>query len=269
MIRRPWSIFMLAFFHWVTPVVSILLNSWLTHSSPIEIIRQVNTLPARDIFEFWCLMPLAGIGIYAVRWWSYPVVLIATFWITTSNVFTWQDQPQTIPFWVLGVMFALDLALIFYLLIPQVRLTYFNPRVRWWETQPRYAIGSTATVKRASQQLSCKLANLSVGGCYIDMTEAKLKTNETVGLIFPLYSAEFSLAAEVVRESKTGYGLRFVHTPETLNQMKRLVRALEMVKIERNPPYVDGIKSYVEWAKMAVTRGKGLVPEIPDSYLKK
>lgn len=232
---------------------------------------EVATLSVRERFEFWCLMPLAGFAIFYIRWWSYPVVIVATMWMATSNLATWRHNPLAVPSWIIVLMLVLDLALIGYLLLPQVRLTYFNPRVRWWETQPRYAIKTSATIQRGDERFDCTIENLSTGGCYIFMKSA-LALNDTVNVSFPLYSAQFSLVAEVVREStgsKTGYGLRFVHTHETMVQMNRLCKALDMLKLDRNPPYVSGIQSYLEWLKIVFTQGKGLVPEIPESFLKK
>lgn len=264
--KRPMSIVVLALLQCLTPVASILLNAWLNKVSILQTFLAIWGGGWQARTEFLFLMPIAGIAIYWVKPWSYPIFASAFGWTVFRN---WQDTlapssgVSSVPVSVQLLLSLSNAALVAYFLIPAVRTTYFNKAVRWWENQPRYPIDLRASLACSSQNLIGSISNISLGGIFFSC-QAQLNKNDRVKVGFNILGNSYTFDACVVfcRENE-GYGLQFIHTETTNKQSQQIIAAIRKLGIK---PYLADeprMKEAWNWTVKVLTTGKGIVPELP------
>ncbi len=224
------------------------------------VLRNKTWLQLADIF---LLLPIAGIAIYSVKKWSYPVFISIIGWTIYSNYEVWRAHPDTMTLPVTLFTYGANLAIVSYFLIPAVRAAYFNPRLRWWENKPRYKVNLEGMIKGAFGETPAEVVNLSEGGAFVS-TSAELQPEDKVDLHFNVFDRVFGIEGRVVYRlgSRNAYGVQFILTPEIYANLKRVTQGLERMGVQRQPEKVLLYQSLREWAKTLVTTGKGLVPEI-------
>ncbi|HLE11065.1 MAG: hypothetical protein A2504_01795 [Bdellovibrionales bacterium RIFOXYD12_FULL_39_22] len=235
---RPLPLVIIALLHIFEPLSKILYFKASTEF-PFSIV--FNNILAIDnpksFFEFWLLFPLAGAALLSVRQWAYIFFLLvqayAIFLHLTYKAFTWPYISQS-PLVSSSLLLAANVLLIIYFLIPAVRRPFFNRRLRWWETAPRFDINIPCTIARASGQLvDCRLVNLSKTGAFI-RPPIELSMFESISIKFSFYNLTFALRARVVNkhtvEDFSGYGVKFkfVQFGSKWN-MSKLIRALRVL----------------------------------------
>ncbi|MBY0414589.1 MAG: hypothetical protein K2Q18_10500, partial [Bdellovibrionales bacterium] len=143
MIRKPWPIIIVAFIFFIIPIVNILgtylfMKDQYAFSDYIQslFLDSVNYLP---LFNMVVPSLVAGYSVYSVKKWSYPVFLICMVWITIQVFFKFSYALRGMDF-VLTVILPMFINVVYvsYILLPKVRAPYYDPRLRWWETKPRY-----------------------------------------------------------------------------------------------------------------------------------
>ena len=140
--RKPWPIVILGLMQIIVPIFGVLLSAYLYNMTPFRYLRvYFEIMPAVKIFEFLFLFPIAGIAILAMRRWSYPFFIIAMLWATYSNIQTsvldYQSNWGVV--YIIGITLV-NFAVVTYFLLPSVRRFYFDERVRWWESKPRFKV---------------------------------------------------------------------------------------------------------------------------------
>jgi hypothetical protein len=161
------------------------------------------------------------------------------------------------------------LALIGYLLLPNVRAVFMNPRLRWWETPPRYTVDLSAQVSKTDGQgFPCKIIDISVGGAGVQTESAAFSGNEGVLLMFEHDARTLLMRAVVVygRPDGTGhrYGLewrRGIEDDET-----RLVAYLDELEAKKAPitrPPPKWREDLSAWWQRARKSPSAWVPEVP------
>lgn len=126
-------------------------------------------------------------------------------------------------------IYAISIA---YFINPRIRHLYFDPKVRWWRTKPRYETSLPILLNHQAQWHYPLLRNLSEGGCFIE-TPHLLDQNSTLQLAIPL---PYPLNVSVIRTSgdvrwvsrnpmRMGMGIQFRNlTPEHEKAVKAFVK---------------------------------------------
>ena len=265
--QRPWPILILAFFHLLAPLFNLLFCSWIFKLTPAHYFELlIKNQPTWVVAEFFLLLPIGGIAIYLVKKWSYPVF----FGIFLINLFQNYQAIRTSPgqfgWSVVILAYVLNLAIVSYFLIPAVRTAYFNPRLRWWETKPRFLLNVLGEFKVGEKTHPCTVLNISEGGAFL-CSDVAMKPGTEIQIIFRLLTREIHLrGATVYRKlgDTAGYGVQFLHTPETLDQMTRVIRAFKLMGLARRPEVGRPWDEFKLWAKTLITTGKGWKPELPE-----
>ena len=226
-----------------------------------------------DLASVFLLYPIAGFAIYSVKNWSYPVylaVMASTFYFNFQD---WRHYPGvfTLPIF-LGTLF-LNIALVSYFLLPAVRTTYFNRRLRWWESKPRYEVHIPAILEAPSQDgkahgkhLKCTVSNLSEGGAFVNCRK-NLEVGTVVQLHFSIFDRPVTADAKICHrrwQGVRGYGLEFQHSPDSRVQLQRIAKGLRLIGIQTRAAEGNWGESLTRWAATLFKTGKGLVPEIPE-----
>jgi len=261
---RPWPLVFLAGFQLLAPFFNVLWCAYLMKISPKAYVTALNhSSTALQLVEFYALGPISGFAIYKCRSWSYPVFISVTFWTVFENFRSWQQFPEIIDLPVLMGAYAVNILLVGYFLIPAVRMTYFNPKLRWWESQPRYEIHVDGQVGAGGESRSCHVANLSEGGVFIE-SDNPFPTGQLVNIDFKFLEIPFHMQGRVVyrKPDGRGCGIQFATTREMKRKLRRFIKGLHVLGIERTLRHAPWTTELAHWAKGLFTSGKGLVPEL-------
>jgi hypothetical protein len=259
---RPWPLVILAALHVAGPLINILFSAHLlgigvsTYTTALW--RQSSWL---ELLGFYLLIPAAGVAIYMVKEWSYPIFLGVMSWVLYSNYITWKEYPGTFSGPMMFVTFVVNFALVSYFLIPQVRAAYFNRLLRWWESAPRFTINVPGTLVAGRSKKKVQVTNLSEGGAFI-ASASRLERDSIFDLHFTFFGAKYDFSGKIVHGRDGKYGMQFIHTSQSALRIQRLVGAMSLLGVDcpsrvRNPD-----EELVGWAKRLLTTGKGWAPEI-------
>jgi hypothetical protein len=270
--RRPWPIVILALLQILSPVLSVTLSAWKLQVP----IRHFVWMLAKygtpgQLFELVGTSLIAAAAIFAVKRWSYPVFLTIVAWGAYSNISVWHQYPQVYSLTTLILVNVVNLGLVSYFLVPVVSAAYFNPRLRWWESKPRFSIELVCSMKinppdaPGSRFCEARITDISEGGVYLYLRE-KLSLGEIVALNFSLHHVKLSPVGKIVHQGRgegQGYGVQFVEMAvEEHRALKRAIRGLELLGYERRTPIVPWWLDFYRWATRLLRTGEGLLPEV-------
>lgn len=263
---RPWPLVLLAIAQILSPIFTVLFNAWALDVQPHHVITWIFQRSPIEIFETVALMPIAGIAIYRMRRGSYLIFFAALTWSLISNLKQWKYASNTLSMPAILSMYLTQLALAAYFLMPSVRKTYFDPRVRWWESKPRYELNAPAVVAVKEDRGDAQIMNVSEGGAFISSTR-QWDTGQAVELTFWILSQEFKITGHLVHSralspERNCYGIEFDHTPESRKRFRGVARGLEELGFQDRTPSTSVLAEFSTWITRLIKTGKGWVPEI-------
>jgi len=270
---KPWPLIVLAILQLLSPLATVLFNAWLLDVGPGYVWGWILEKPFLKIFESLALMPIAGIALLWMRPWSYAIFFGAVLWSFGSNLLNFNYASQFGALGILILIYAMQLGLALYFLIPAVRRTYFDASVRWWEAKRRYLLKLPATLQMTgdSQKHAATLLNISEGGVLLE-TKAPLLQGTVFQLGFQILGVPFAIRADTVYvgarnaggDGSGNFGVRFL--PEDSKQEARfgnLIQGLDLIGLvdrdgaSRKPFLI----SIWDWFIGIFKTGKGLLPE--------
>lgn len=258
--QRPWPIILIAVLHGLAPLGNIIFNSL---RSGRELMETWNfwyyALPKPLFISYVVLPPLAGIFIYICKRWSYWSYVGCLLLIFASNAYGFWTQMNLANFLALSGVLLVDLLIVAYFVAPSVRKVYFDPRMRWWETAPRYHFDRSGLIEGKD----ILIKNISKGGVLIE-TEHSFYENQNVELSWKYKEHLYTMTGTVVYQKPLGahfgYGIRFHPTSETQNQMASLIKIIHSegkIVQDRLPGPEDG---FFIWLKNLIKNRQGLFP---------
>ncbi len=128
-----------------------------------------------------CLLLIGLIRVTKIGW--YTLIAFGALWGFKDiyQIYAEQSQgqlPAILHIFVYGLSFA-------YFINPRVRHLYFDPKLRWWRTKPRYETHLPCIVIKDSNDHYPVLMNISAGGCFLE-TPHVFEVNESVDMALPL-----------------------------------------------------------------------------------
>lgn len=204
---------------------------------------------------------LAGFGILRIRWYGWYAFLFSNFTIAYQNAVAMAHYSEA--GWQLSLIeFAVTLIvqlLFVYLVGKEVRVPYFFPRIRWWESDPRYKLSvQTKLIREDQTQIEGEIMDLSLGGCFVK-SHFYFTPDEYVQLDFLLFEKQVTCKGRVVWRTEStvthpkGIGVKFDALPKdtllTLKQatqkLRKLARVYSQLTRERNwQEYVQREQSF-------------------------
>ncbi len=183
--------------------------------------------PLYYLLCFWAVC--AGYGLWEMRRWGWHVFLFSNILIVYGNAVLASDY-GTSHHKIFAFVISLGiLALIIFRLGREIRVPYFLPRIRWWESNPRYRLTVPVAIQRqGGAPLTGDILDLSMGGCFVKL-RTELLQDELLTLDFKVFDAPFLLQGNVVWRTHStvthpkGIGVKFapLGRPE-----RRLLRAV-------------------------------------------
>lgn len=259
--RKPWPIIVLSLLHILAPVGNIIFNSYRAGRSFSQTWEfWFYSFPKPLFIAYIVLPPIAGIFIFICKRWSYWCYVGCLFLIFLANAYGFWTSMNWMNFLTLFAVLVVDILAVAYFVVPSVRKVYFDPRLRWWETAPRYLFNQQGVM----YSMPGLIRNVSEGGAMFETNTAYAEGQE-VELKWNYEGEEYSVPGKVVYKKTMGTGfccgVRFDHTPMTLKAMKGLVLKLhkqgKMIR-DRLPGPED---SFGAWLKKLVSTRQGLFPK--------
>ncbi len=223
--------------------------------------------------DAFLLSPILGYAIFSCKRWSYPVFIGVTVWVSVSNYLSWKEVSSVTSPTFFIVATVLNAVLVGYFLIPQVRITYMNPRIRWWEAQTRYLVdfsGQLSKSKIFENTQNFSIANISEGGAMIYTSET-FESNDEIFLSFNYMNKAYFIRALVVyrlngQASKRlhSYGVHFQFDEGEYfmaRQVRNLIKAFRILGVESRTPIEPWPKRLHQWVTTLLSTGRGLIPE--------
>lgn len=265
--RRPWPIVILAILHVIAPLVSTLCAPIMTNLSVSEYLTLLKGRPWLEIGEYFGLFPLAGLALLSFRNWSYPVFLAVMSWAFLRHYQNYQAIPQTFTLAMLVGSYALNLGVVTYFFLPSVRAPYYNQRLRWWESKPRYRVEFHGSLLKGTQPHPMTVSDISEGGLFIRSGNS-FGLGDFLKLEFQFLGKPFTFPGHIVHVQnlgkETGYGVQLAFgSKKEQKQLMSIIKgliALGYRDCRKDGHWIDDFKS---WAKTAIKEGKGWVPNIP------
>ncbi|MBT3981485.1 MAG: PilZ domain-containing protein [Bacteriovoracaceae bacterium] len=220
--KRPFFFVFLTIVHLIEPLIKIFYFKALTHFSWDTIFQNLMSLDSpKLIFDFWFVFPLAGWALFGVKKWSYPLFLSLQFYSVLNHVFyqkyAWPYVSET-PFLTNYLILFCNVSIIVYFLIPSVRKPFFDPKVRWWETDNRYSctIPCTLTDTKTGQSISCHILNISTTGVFTSQVFDSTEEQGTVKIQIHHGDTELLLSGKTMNihryKNTNGTGIKFDFT---------------------------------------------------------
>lgn len=265
--RKPWALIVIALLHILSPIGNIIINSHLAH---VSIAVYIKALFAPEelyrTFIFLFIPVIGGFLIYVCKKWSYYLYLALMTIPFIYSYYSWQSQPNQNLGVYLILFYLINLLVVGYFVLPQVRLVYFDPRLRWWETKPRYKTEFETQIKWVDKSSKGEIKNISEGGIFVQ-TDLLINVNGRVSLTFNYNNVVHSFSGEVVYINKNstpiGYGISLNLNETETFALKKLIRDLSeqgTLITSRIPTDED---SFMFWLKRVISFKKGLLPETP------
>jgi hypothetical protein len=263
--RKPWPLIVLALLHFLAPVGNIIANSIFANVSVAVYLKALfhhDEMIRTLIFLF--IPILGGILIYICKKWSYYLYLVLMVFPFFYSYMSWQSQPSIELGIYLIAFYLINLLVVGYFILPQVRQVYFDPRLRWWETKPRFKAEFETGFTWVDQKGRGEIKNLSEGGLFIE-TDMKMNTMGRIDIDFKYKDVMYNLKGEIVYSKNSngrhGYGITLIGNETQKEMVKRLIHSMSeqgLLITGRAPTEED---TFTYWVKRLLTQKKGWVPE--------
>lgn len=236
--NKPLIFQLLSVLFLLEPLIKILYFKASTHFPFGTILENVfSRNGVREVFDFWIVFPVAGLMLWKLRKWTYfaflSVMAYLIFSIATYEQYTWpynSDSPLFYHYFVIAV----TLATIAYFLVPDVRAPFFNRKLRWWESKPRYKTAIPTRITGNKITFQSEILNISQSGAFLKDNNL-LSPGDVISLSFETEGLLMEIPVKVVSRhmiaSTPGYGVQFF--PTSVTQKFQLFRLISRIKNHR------------------------------------
>jgi hypothetical protein len=258
--QKPFILIVLAALHFLAPIGNLLINSYRQHVQPSYLWNFWLYEKASYHMMIYVVIPMfSGLFIYICRRWSLYAYLFCIAVTVVTSALGFHQYTSVFSIIAFFVAIALDIVLVVYFMLPQVKRVYLDPRLRWWETAPRYNYQTSANILNIGKG---RVSNISIGGLLL-FTDSDIKDNQLIKMEFES-DPKIEVSGQVVyhRQMKEkGYGIQFDKKSSKEKALKGLIRKLENdgKRLQDRSGEKYNIKS---WATDLVKSGKGIIPEI-------
>jgi Tfp pilus assembly protein PilZ len=227
--EKPLSIKIIALLYVLAPLGNVLQIAYFNHwplAGPRSVFNHFS-------FYEWCILavfPVVAFGIWRVTRWGYVACLTFAGFLVLHNTY-WYFTNQAYSPYVVLLFQLVTFAIVGVFVQKHVMAPYFNPKIRWWENDPRYKVNLTAELRQEQKIQNCQILDLSVGGCFAQSKKDYL-LGDVVWITLNLdQTHHFTCEAKVVwvkKQENSGYGLMFTQVEKTESlKIKTLIKELQ------------------------------------------
>lgn len=261
---KPWPLIILAIAHLLAPFGNLIINALMNNVTPwtyfLALIHPKNLVHGLIFF----LIPIVSAGlIYACKKWTYWAYLALMTVPFVYSFFSWRAVPSITTGLVLCTFYVINSLIVGYFVLPAVRRVYFDSRLRWWETKPRYGTDYQALVTAEAVSAKGQIKNISGGGIFL-ATKALIPENVDLKLEFRGAGEDLKLVGHAIYHRSVdpiGYGIKFDLDAPTEDLVLNLIARLKdegAFIVSRAPGPED---SFFYWVKSLLQTREAWIPQ--------
>ncbi len=180
---------------------------------------------------------IAGYGLWEMLRWSwylFLVSLVASAYFAAILALDYGESHHRALAYFLSILGLVALAI---RVSRELKVPYFLPSIRWWESNPRYKLSAQANLSRTegNETVPGEILDLSLGGCFVKL-RSNLKLNESVRVDFTLFGQAVQAEGLVVWTTESavthpkGVGIKFSSLPKPQRKLlKAMTRRLKQI----------------------------------------
>ena len=245
--------------------VAYIAFSGLIFNIPLRHCLEILVLPSYHLIG--ALAILTGYGFWEMRRWAWHLFLGLQVFVLGENTYiltNYADSHHKMLVFCLAI--GLQAALL-YRVHREIRVPYFFPRIRWWESNPRYRLSVPTQLGRADSASpsgaevaaaspadygSGEILDVSLAGCFIK-TQRIFLGDESVLVQFRLYGIDLRCLGQVVWLAQStvthprGIGIKFVQVGRAQRRaLKKIAGRLRKVASHyRRYRYLMGTEEFI------------------------
>jgi hypothetical protein len=249
----------LALLNFLCPVGNVLLSAHLEH---ITFLQYVRTGTFSDLFAVLLAPWIGAFAIFSVKKWSYPVFMTVMVYQAASLFYQAHSFPNILDLKLVFLITFLNVGFASYFLNSRVRTVYYDQRLKWWESQPRYEVQIPCSLNVGDgKSENASILNISVGGVFLKSPYA-LSVGSEVCLAFESLGIAVSTTGKVLYFRNEGYGINFIPNAQSLDQIKALIKLLKHQGASPIQGRFSKIEDFRNWAKTKALKPAGWMPEV-------
>ena len=169
-----------------------------------------------------------GVGIFRVKPWGYFSFLTYAIGIVSYFLYEYFATP-VLHNYVLLVAAVVLVGTISVLIQKHISAPYFNPKLRWWERDPRFRVNLQAEFQIDGGARQGALLDLSLSGCYATI-DTKLEAGDAVNVGIQLLDHRIATLATVIWVNpEGGYGIMFTDLErDEKKELKNIINYLAL-----------------------------------------
>ena len=233
-----------ALFYLGFPIVYVILAA-LLFDVPANHCVRILLSPLYYVVTFTAVA--AGFGLWEMKRWAWYVFNVANALIIYESAIIVNEHGET-HHKVMAFIFSIILVLSgIYRVGREIRVPYFFPKIRWWESNPRYKLSVPVAIHRkaplgpspsaAQPELAGDILDLSMGGCFIKL-RGEFSENELIELTFKAFRIPIHCEGNIVWKTQStvthprGIGIKFavLSRPERRN-LRLVTRKLKKIAV--------------------------------------
>ena len=255
--RRPWGLMIIVWLHFLAPIGNVVISSLYSGNTLgryLYLLFQPYNFHRLLLFVFFPI--LSGVMIYLCKRWSYIVYIFLMSLPVFFNIYFWYDTRNSQMIFPLILAYLVNILVVGFFMRGSVRKIYFDPRIRWWETQPRFYADIAAEVFLSTQKMAGQVVNISGSGLFF-LSNEDLKEGDEIQIQFRDSGREINLDGQVVyirKDKQHGFGVKFTNYKNSKKALSELLRKLRNsgAIIESRLPGPED--SFVYWLRTNLQR---------------
>lgn len=191
---------------------------------------------------------VAGFGILRIRWYGWYLFIFSNLLIayeTALDLVHYSVGDIKVTVFFMTVFFQ---CIAIFLVGREIRVPYFFPRIRWWESDPRYKLSVQAKIIRADKtEVEGEIMDISLGGCFVK-SHSYFTPDEAVAIDFTLFDHPMHVTGHVVWRTESmvthpkGIGVKFdtiskensIYLKQATKKLRKLARVYNQIAREKN-----------------------------------
>ncbi|MCB0421897.1 MAG: PilZ domain-containing protein, partial [Bdellovibrionales bacterium] len=142
-----------------------------------------------------------------------------------------------------------------YFLHPSVRRVFFDQKIKWWESAPRFATAiNDVKINRESDQI-CNIINLSTSGALLRAKNPPSR-GDTIRVNFSLGNDFIETEAKVIHVNEDSFGVQF---SDTASKIRRYLKKTQPTPLAPKDSLTNQFQNWIG----DLQQGRGLLPQVP------
>lgn len=177
-----------------------------------------------------------GYALWQMHRWGWYLFIVTNFLITYLNAIVLNEYGTTHHQILSFLASFFGLSVVTYRVAQEIRVPYFFPKIRWWESNPRYKLSIPVKISPMDAPvIDGDILDISMVGCFIK-TKKEIYQDQKVRLQFVIFKLSFECSGVIAwraKESVTipkGMGVKFLplRRPQkrTLRQICRRLKQI-------------------------------------------